>query len=76
MKFNEAVQSGLLTAPVVLGRIITMFQEPILPSGKPPIFTMVQSFTADMAIHNVIGDAFGEPPGSPFITAVESAGAK
>ena len=39
--FNNAIKNKEISAPIVLGETITMFQEPILPIEKLQIFTMV-----------------------------------
>ncbi|PYF74940.1 urocanate hydratase [Pedobacter nutrimenti] len=58
MKFNEAVESGLLSAPVVLGRDHHDVSGTDSPFRETSNIYDGSSFTADMAIHNVIGDSF------------------
>ena len=58
MKFNEAVQSGLLTAPVVLGRDHHDVSGTDSPFRETSNIYDGSRFTADMAMHNVIGDSF------------------
>ncbi|MCD0490416.1 urocanate hydratase [Pedobacter sp. MC2016-14] len=57
-KFNEAVASGLLSAPVVLGRDHHDVSGTDSPFRETSNIYDGSSFTADMAIQNVIGDSF------------------
>ncbi|MBP7101759.1 MAG: urocanate hydratase [Bacteroidales bacterium] len=56
--FNKAVREGLLSAPVVLGRDHHDVSGTDSPFRETSNIYDGSSFTADMAIHNVIGDAF------------------
>ncbi len=56
--FNQAVQSGLLTAPIVLGRDHHDVSGTDSPFRETSNIYDGSKFTADMAIHNVIGDSF------------------
>ena len=58
LRFNEAVYSGLLTAPVVLGRDHHDVSGTDSPFRETSNIYDGSKFTADMAIHNVIGDSF------------------
>lgn len=57
-RFNEAVETGLLTAPVVLGRDHHDVSGTDSPFRETSNIYDGSRFTADMAIHNVIGDSF------------------
>lgn len=57
-RFNEAVQSGLLSAPIVLGRDHHDVSGTDSPFRETSNIYDGSRFTADMAIHNVIGDSF------------------
>ncbi len=57
-RFNEAVQSGLLSAPVVLGRDHHDVSGTDSPFRETSNIYDGSRFTADMAIQNVIGDSF------------------
>lgn len=56
--FNQAVQSGLLSAPIVLGRDHHDVSGTDSPYRETSNIYDGSKFTADMAIHNVIGDSF------------------
>jgi urocanate hydratase len=56
--FNEAVRSGALSAPVVLGRDHHDVSGTDSPYRETSNIYDGSQFTADMAIHNVIGDGF------------------
>jgi len=56
--FNEAVRSGRITAPIVLGRDHHDVSGTDSPFRETSNIYDGSSFTADMAIQNVIGDAF------------------
>lgn len=56
--FNKAVQSGVLSAPVVLGRDHHDVSGTDSPFRETSNIYDGSKFTADMAIHNVIGDSF------------------
>jgi urocanate hydratase len=56
--FNKAVREGLLSAPVVLGRDHHDVSGTDSPFRETSNIYDGSSFTADMAKHNVIGDAF------------------
>ncbi|AZA77294.1 urocanate hydratase [Chryseobacterium sp. G0186] len=57
-KFNEAVASGKLSAPVILGRDHHDVSGTDSPFRETSNIYDGSRFTADMAIHNVIGDSF------------------
>lgn len=56
--FNEAVRDGRLSAPVVLGRDHHDVSGTDSPYRETSNIYDGSRFTADMAIHNVIGDSF------------------
>ncbi len=56
--FNEAVKKGELSAPVVIGRDHHDVSGTDSPFRETSNIYDGSSFTADMAIHNVIGDSF------------------
>ncbi|MGN5955839.1 urocanate hydratase [Sphingobacterium lactis] len=56
--FNKAVQDGRLSAPVVLGRDHHDVSGTDSPYRETSNIYDGSKFTADMAIHNVIGDSF------------------
>jgi len=56
--FNEAVKDGRLSAPVVLGRDHHDVSGTDSPYRETSNIYDGSRFTADMAIHNVIGDSF------------------
>lgn len=56
--FNEAIASGRLKAPVVLGRDHHDVSGTDSPYRETANIYDGSRFTADMAVHNVIGDAF------------------
>ncbi len=56
--FNEAIASGDLSAPVVLGRDHHDVSGTDSPYRETSNIYDGSKFTADMAIHNVIGDSF------------------
>jgi len=56
--FNKAIQSGEITAPVVLGRDHHDVSGTDSPFRETANIYDGSQFTADMAIHNVIGDSF------------------
>ena len=56
--FNDAVKSGHLSAPVVLGRDHHDVSGTDSPYRETSNIYDGSKFTADMAIHNVIGDSF------------------
>lgn len=55
--FNEAIRAGRLTAPVVLGRDHHDVSGTDSPYRETANIRDGSRFTADMAVHNVIGDA-------------------
>lgn len=57
-RFNEAVRTGKLTAPVVLGRDHHDVSGTDSPYRETSNIYDGSQFCADMAIHNVIGDSF------------------
>lgn len=56
--FNKAIKDGTLSAPVVLGRDHHDVSGTDSPYRETANIYDGSSFTADMAIHNVIGDSF------------------
>ncbi|MGB5436795.1 MAG: urocanate hydratase [Maribacter sp.] len=56
--FNQAIHSGAITAPVVLGRDHHDVSGTDSPFRETSNIYDGSKFTADMAIHNVIGDSF------------------
>lgn len=56
--FNDAVKSGLFEAPIVLGRDHHDVSGTDSPYRETSNIYDGSQFTADMAIHNVIGDSF------------------
>ena len=56
--FNNAVNSGALSAPVILGRDHHDVSGTDSPYRETSNIHDGSKFTADMAIHNVIGDSF------------------
>ncbi len=56
--FNEAIASGEISAPVVLGRDHHDVSGTDSPYRETSNIYDGSKFTADMAIHNVIGDSF------------------
>ncbi|POY37007.1 urocanate hydratase [Solitalea longa] len=58
LKFNEAIKSGELSAPVVLGRDHHDVSGTDSPFRETSNIYDGSRFTADMAIQNVIGDSF------------------
>ncbi len=58
LAFNEAIRSGEITAPIVLGRDHHDVSGTDSPFRETSNIYDGSQFTADMAIQNVIGDAF------------------
>jgi len=58
LRFNEAIKNGELSAPVVLGRDHHDVSGTDSPFRETSNIYDGSRFTADMAIHNVIGDSF------------------
>jgi len=56
--FNEAIARGIITAPIVLGRDHHDVSGTDSPYRETSNIYDGSQFTADMAIHNVIGDSF------------------
>ncbi len=56
--FNQAIQAGKITAPIVLGRDHHDVSGTDSPYRETSNIYDGSRFTADMAIHNVIGDSF------------------
>lgn len=56
--FNKALREGLISAPIVLGRDHHDVSGTDSPYRETSNIYDGSSFTADMAIHNVIGDSF------------------
>lgn len=57
-EFNRAIRDGKISAPVVLGRDHHDVSGTDSPFRETSNIYDGSSFTADMAVHNVIGDAF------------------
>ncbi len=57
-EFNKAIASGKISAPVVLGRDHHDVSGTDSPFRETSNIYDGSKFTADMAVHNVIGDAF------------------
>jgi urocanate hydratase len=58
LKFNEAIRRGAIKGPVVLGRDHHDVSGTDSPFRETSNIYDGSQFTADMAVHNVIGDAF------------------
>ena len=58
MAFNEAIANGELSAPIILGRDHHDVSGTDSPYRETSNINDGSKFTADMAIHNVIGDSF------------------
>ncbi|UKJ07994.1 urocanate hydratase [Solitalea lacus] len=58
LRFNEVIKEGLLSAPVVLGRDHHDVSGTDSPFRETSNIYDGSKFTADMAVHNVIGDSF------------------
>ncbi|MCF8301856.1 MAG: urocanate hydratase [Bacteroidales bacterium] len=58
LAFNKAIREGKISAPVVLGRDHHDVSGTDSPYRETANIYDGSSFTADMAIHNVIGDSF------------------
>ncbi|WP_412466922.1 urocanate hydratase [Pedobacter sp. KLB.chiD] len=58
LRFNEAIKTGELSAPVILGRDHHDVSGTDSPFRETSNIYDGSRFTADMAIHNVIGDSF------------------
>ncbi len=56
--FNEAIRAGKISAPIVLGRDHHDVSGTDSPYRETSNIYDGSAFTADMAIHNVIGDSF------------------
>ncbi len=56
--FNQAIKAGKISAPIVLGRDHHDVSGTDSPFRETSNIYDGSSFTADMAIHNVIGDSF------------------
>ncbi len=58
LAFNEAIRNGEISAPIVLGRDHHDVSGTDSPYRETSNITDGSQFTADMAVHNVIGDSF------------------
>lgn len=58
IEFNKAIEDGRISAPIVLGRDHHDVSGTDSPFRETSNIYDGSSFTADMAIHNVIGDSF------------------
>ena len=58
LRFNEAIGAGKLSAPIILGRDHHDVSGTDSPFRETSNIYDGSRFTADMAIHNVIGDSF------------------
>jgi urocanate hydratase len=56
--FNQAIKAGIISAPIVLGRDHHDVSGTDSPYRETSNIYDGSSYTADMAIHNVIGDSF------------------
>lgn len=56
--FNKAIRDGIISAPIVLGRDHHDVSGTDSPFRETSNIYDGSAFTADMAVHNVIGDAF------------------
>ena len=56
--FNQAIRDGIISAPIVLGRDHHDVSGTDSPFRETSNIYDGSAFTADMAIHNVIGDSF------------------
>ncbi|MDR2084389.1 MAG: urocanate hydratase [Bacteroidales bacterium] len=56
--FNDAIRNGIISAPIVLGRDHHDVSGTDSPYRETSNIYDGSQFTADMAIHNVIGDSF------------------
>ena len=74
--FNDAIASGQLKGPVVLGRDHHDVSGTDSPFRETANIYDGSRFTADMAVQNVIGDSFREPPGFLCTTEEELVGEK
>ena len=57
-RFNHAIASGYISAPIVLGRDHHDVSGTDSPYRETSNIYDGSSYTADMAVHNVIGDSF------------------
>jgi urocanate hydratase len=74
LAFNKAIKEGQI-GPVILGRDHHDVSGTDSPYRETSNIYDGSRYTADMAIHNVIGDSFrGVLHGSPYTMAVASAG--
>ena len=58
LRFNEAISEGLITAPIVLGRDHHDVAGTDSPFRETANIYDGSMFTADMAVHNFVGDSF------------------
>lgn len=58
LAFNKAIREGIISAPIVLGRDHHDVSGTDSPYRETSNITDGSQFTADMAVHNVIGDSF------------------
>jgi len=58
LAFNRAIREGRISAPIVLGRDHHDVSGTDSPYRETSNITDGSQFTADMAVHNVIGDSF------------------
>ena len=58
LAFNKAIRDGRISAPIVLGRDHHDVSGTDSPYRETSNITDGSQYTADMAVHNVIGDAF------------------
>ncbi|MCL2074303.1 MAG: urocanate hydratase [Marinilabiliaceae bacterium] len=58
LAFNKAIKEGIISAPIVLGRDHHDVSGTDSPFRETSNIYDGSAFTADMAVHNVIGDAF------------------
>jgi urocanate hydratase len=56
--FNKSIKKGIISAPIIIGRDHHDVSGTDSPYRETSNITDGSSFTADMAVHNVIGDSF------------------
>ena len=72
--FNERSRRAPSPRPSSWGVTTTMSAARTRPGARHRTFGMARRFTADMAVHNFVGDAMRGPPGSRCTTAAALAG--
>ena len=64
--FNDAISSGKISGPIVLGRDHHDVAGTDSPYRETANISDGSMFTADMAVHNFVGDSFRGPHGLAF----------